>query len=127
MLDIKTSTLYITDSRICDQASREFAGASGPSRSGPGPKQGGRMSTPRRRAIAIVASLIAFMAAGVSGSSAQESASARAEGNWQGNLQGALRLVIHVQRGRGGALEGTMDSPDQGAMGLPIDTLAFTG
>lgn len=47
------------------------------------------------------------------------------EGAWQGSLQGMMRLVIHVERTAGGRLRGTMDSPDQGAMGLPIDTLIF--
>jgi pimeloyl-ACP methyl ester carboxylesterase len=45
------------------------------------------------------------------------------EGHWQGTLQGMLRLVINIDRGPTGGLKGTMDSPDQGAMGLPIDTL----
>lgn len=49
------------------------------------------------------------------------------EGSWQGTLQGMLRIVVHVKRGEGGALAGTLDSPDQGAMGLPLDSLAFAG
>ncbi len=48
------------------------------------------------------------------------------EGIWQGTLQGMLRLVVHVERGPAGNLTGTMDSPDQGAMGLAIDTLVVT-
>lgn len=48
------------------------------------------------------------------------------EGLWQGALQGMLRLVVHVERGTGGALAGKLDSPDQGAMGLAIDTLVAT-
>ncbi len=46
------------------------------------------------------------------------------EGAWQGSIMG-LRLVVHVGRGADGALTGTLDSPDQGAMGIAIDTLAF--
>jgi len=49
----------------------------------------------------------------------------RLDGIWQGSLQGVMRLVIHIERTPDGRLEGTMDSPDQGAMGLPIDTLIF--
>ena len=47
------------------------------------------------------------------------------EGAWQGSLQGMMRLVIHIDRSPSGGLTGKMDSPDQGAMGLPIDTLIF--
>ncbi len=47
------------------------------------------------------------------------------EGIWQGTLQGVLRLVVHVERGPGGALKGRLDSPDQGATGLAIDTMTF--
>ena len=49
------------------------------------------------------------------------------EGTWQGSLQGMLRLVVHIERTASGAFKATMDSPDQGAMGLPIDTLIATG
>ena len=48
-------------------------------------------------------------------------------GHWQGTLQGMLRIVVHVEREAAGRLHGTMDSPDQGATGLPIDALAFEG
>lgn len=47
-------------------------------------------------------------------------------GDWSGSLHVAgteLRLVLHVERGADGALRGTLDSPDQGAEGLPIDEL----
>jgi pimeloyl-ACP methyl ester carboxylesterase len=49
------------------------------------------------------------------------------EGAWQGSLQGMMRLVIHIDRSPSGGLTGKMDSPDQGAMGLPIDTLIASG
>ena len=49
------------------------------------------------------------------------------EGHWQGSLQGMVRVVVHVDRTTAGRLTGTMDSPDQGALGLPIDTLVFSG
>lgn len=52
-------------------------------------------------------------------------ASRAPEGIWQGTLQGMLRLVVHVERGPDGALTGKLDSPDQGATGLAIDTMWF--
>jgi pimeloyl-ACP methyl ester carboxylesterase len=78
----------------------------------------------RRVTRAIAASLIA-LAAVASVAPAKGATGERVVGTWQGTLEGALRLVIHLERGAGGSLEGRMDSPDQGAMGLPIDTLVF--
>jgi len=49
------------------------------------------------------------------------------EGNWQGTIQGMIRIVFHFQRDSLDALTGTMDSPDQGAFGLAIDTISFAG
>jgi hypothetical protein len=49
------------------------------------------------------------------------------EGLWQGTIQGMLRLVLHVERGATGALAAKLDSPDQGAMGIAIDSLWVTG
>ncbi len=48
-------------------------------------------------------------------------------GTWQGNLkvQGMeLRLLIHVEM-KEGAYTGTMDSPDQGATGIPINSMVL--
>jgi pimeloyl-ACP methyl ester carboxylesterase len=49
------------------------------------------------------------------------------EGTWQGVIQGMLRLVLHVERGATGTLSGKLDSPDQAAMGMAIDTLWVKG
>lgn len=49
-------------------------------------------------------------------------------GQWNGalNIQGQqLRLVIHVSRS-GEGYTATMDSPDQGAKGIPVTTVTFT-
>jgi uncharacterized protein len=48
------------------------------------------------------------------------------QGDWSGKIQGALTLVLHVQLGAAG-YTATLDSPDQGSMGMAIDTLAFAG
>jgi pimeloyl-ACP methyl ester carboxylesterase len=48
-------------------------------------------------------------------------------GHWQGSLQGMLRIVFHFERTSDGELQGTMDSPDQGAMDMPLDSVAFAG
>lgn len=48
-------------------------------------------------------------------------------GTWQGVLDtgaGQLTIVFHVRTGDGG-LEATMDSPDQGATGIPVSEVTF--
>ena len=50
------------------------------------------------------------------------------EGNWEGTLDvdvAKLRLVLHVIR-KDGVLSATLDSPDQGATGLPIDSITLS-
>jgi len=48
-------------------------------------------------------------------------------GMWQGTLLGKLRIVVHVEGASVDALKARIDSPDQGAMGLPVTTATFTG
>ena len=48
-------------------------------------------------------------------------------GTWNGTLapDGArLRVVFHITR-NGDALQATMDSPDQGAKGLPVSAVSY--
>jgi len=50
-------------------------------------------------------------------------------GSWSGSLAvpgGALRLVLNVEMA-GERWKGTLDSPDQGASGIPCDTVALEG
>lgn len=52
------------------------------------------------------------------------------QGAWSGMLEAGaarLRLVFHVSAGAGGALSGTMDSPDQGAAGIPATSVTVQG
>jgi hypothetical protein len=52
-------------------------------------------------------------------------------GNWQGALdagaQGKLRLIVHISQAKDGSLSGTVDSPDQGALGIPITKITYEG
>lgn len=51
-------------------------------------------------------------------------------GDWSGALRvGAieLRLVLHVVPDASGSLQGSLDSPDQGAAGLPVESVTFDG
>lgn len=73
----------------------------------------------------LALALLALVAGGASVRAAESSRDP--VGHWQGAIQGALRIALHVERRTDGTLAGTMDSPDQGAMGLRLDTLSFTG
>ena len=51
-------------------------------------------------------------------------------GDWIGTLDtGAaeLRIVLHISKSAEGNLKATMDSPDQGVAGLPIDSITLDG
>ncbi len=50
------------------------------------------------------------------------------EGSWEGALQtpgGNLRIRLRITRGADGALAAKMDSPDQGATGIPVSSITF--
>jgi pimeloyl-ACP methyl ester carboxylesterase len=49
-------------------------------------------------------------------------------GNWQGTLtlgQTKLRLILKATQAAGGAINATLDSPDQGANDLPLEQVAY--
>jgi CubicO group peptidase (beta-lactamase class C family) len=48
------------------------------------------------------------------------------EGDYIGTLGGQLHLVLHVKKDATGKLTGSLDSPDQGANGIPCDTFVLT-
>jgi len=51
------------------------------------------------------------------------------EGDWESTLKVGdveLRLVLHVKKDDKGALNATLDSPDQGAMGIPVSSITFS-
>jgi uncharacterized protein len=78
-----------------------------------------------RRGRAIAAALFAFALLMPAAAPAQE---ADVVGTWSGTLHVQagveLPLVVHLRR-EDGQLRATMDSPAQGAMGLPVDTARF--
>jgi len=49
-------------------------------------------------------------------------------GDWQGTLStpnGDLHLVLHITEGEGGSLKATLDSVDQGANGIPVNSVTL--
>lgn len=57
-------------------------------------------------------------------------AAKRIDGSWQGTLKAGgfdLRVVFHIGKDEQGKLKATLDSPDQGAKGIPVDAVALSG
>lgn len=72
----------------------------------------------------IVAGVIATLALPLAATSAETAI----EGSWQGvlSVSGAqLHVVFNITRSADGALAATMDSPDQGAKGIPVGAVTF--
>ena len=68
--------------------------------------------------------LLGLALLGVTTASAQETV----VGTWSGTLEvgGGLRIVFHIEQGEDG-LTATMDSPDQGAAGIPVSGVTVSG
>src|SRR5271165_2317991 len=51
-------------------------------------------------------------------------------GDWQGTLKAGpaeLHLLLHISKANDGTLKASMDSLDQGAMGIPITSISLKG
>jgi hypothetical protein len=51
-----------------------------------------------------------------------------ATGDWEGKIDtgdGSLRVIIHISQSANGRLNGSLDSPDQGAAGAAIDAVIY--
>src|SRR4030095_12309179 len=82
--------------------------------------------TTAARVFFILASLLASIALA---RSQEQIVQVKPEGDWKGTLDAGgtkLDLVLHVIK-KDGALSATLDSPDQGATGLAIDSISLTG
>ena len=76
--------------------------------------------------LIALALILAFGAASVPTAEAADTRSI--VGDWNGAIAtggGSLRVVVHIARDKNGELSATMDSPDQGATGIPISTITF--
>ena len=65
---------------------------------------------------AAIASLWLMM----SGNPAYAQSSPAVKGDYVGTLAGALALKLHITAAPDGTLSGTLDSPNQGAFGIPV-------
>ncbi len=78
------------------------------------------------RVCFILASLLASIAFAAN---QEQTVQVKPDGDWKGTLEAAgtkLDLVLHINT-KDGALAAMLDSPDQGATGLPIDSINVTG
>jgi beta-lactamase regulating signal transducer with metallopeptidase domain len=50
-------------------------------------------------------------------------------GDWQGTLkeEANLRIAVHIERSGDGGYQGALDSPDQGAFGMPLSEIKISG
>jgi fermentation-respiration switch protein FrsA (DUF1100 family) len=61
---------------------------------------------------------------------AADGPAAQIDGSWQGSLKAGafeLRVVFHIDKDEKGQLKATLDSPDQGAKGIPVDAVSLSG
>lgn len=75
-------------------------------------------------AVLLLLSMVVAFAA-----TQEQSAPVRPEGDWRGTLDAGaakLDLILHITR-KDGTLTATLDSPDQGATGLAVDSIAVSG
>ncbi len=75
-------------------------------------------------AVLLALSLVVAFAA-----TQEQTAPVKAEGDWRGTLDAGvakLDLILHVVR-KDGTLTATLDSPDQGATGLTVDSITVSG
>ncbi len=83
----------------------------------------------RPRVGAAIVALATLGAVGPAGAGAQEPPSLA--GDWAGSLEtggaGTLRLVFHLTASGDGSLGATLDSPDQGAYGIPAGPVTVDG
>jgi len=78
--------------------------------------------------LAIAAVLFSPLTSDPSPVITDHSRQAEIVGSWLGTLavQGTqLRIVFHIAEGEDGALTATMDSPDQGAAGIPVSEVTY--
>ncbi|HTR97969.1 MAG TPA: alpha/beta fold hydrolase [Candidatus Acidoferrales bacterium] len=82
------------------------------------------MSAPSARPRAALVTVLA-LAAACATAAAPPGDPRDPRGVWQGRLQGVLRIVLHVSADSSGTRTGSLDSPDQGAAGLPASRVGF--
>lgn len=86
------------------------------------------MAIPPLRLVLLSAALLSLVPfAAIAGEPVPSTWQQTLRGNWEGRIQAgtaAILTVFHFEVGEKGELSGTVDSPEQGAFGLPMGTIA---
>ncbi|HJT76573.1 MAG TPA: alpha/beta hydrolase [Gemmataceae bacterium] len=88
------------------------------------------MKTARSGFAAAVLAVLAVGAAWAADKGPAKPADKGLAGSWQGSIKAGaieLRIVLNVTAKEDGALLATLDSPDQGAKGIPVDDVSAKG
>ena len=90
------------------------------------------LKLPQRYAmrLLVILLLLAFTVHGSTAQPAIEQPDSVVTGTWLGALSipnGQLRIVFHLTRAESGGLTATLDSPDQGATGIPTTSVTLRG
>lgn len=86
------------------------------------------MKVQQKRRLGIQLAPLILLAFVMVASAAIAASTPAVVGDWQGAIStgaGSMRVVLHVSQGNDGKLTTTLDSPDQGATGIPVTTVSF--
>ena len=84
------------------------------------------MNTPMKKLPALLASALILLSTVTHGAEPAKTVT----GHWHGLLDAGpvkLHVVFYISQATGGGLTATMDSPDQGARGIPVDSVTVNG
>jgi hypothetical protein len=74
------------------------------------------------------AALLTMMASALALGTMTTALVSAAIGDWEGKIDtgdGSLRVIVHLSQAADGTLNGSLDSPDQGATGTAIDSVNY--
>src|SRR5271168_635678 len=86
------------------------------------------MNMHRELRLGFLAGLLTMIASTVVLSAMTIASVSAAIGDWEGKIDtgsGSLRVILHISQAADGKLTGSLDSPDQGATGIAIDTVTY--
>ena len=79
----------------------------------------------------LLSRILLVMVLAFSGSELVAQENERLVGSWRGGLEvgggASLTIVFNISQDAGGTFTGTMDSPDQGAVGIPLTSVTIEG
>ncbi|GIT50923.1 MAG: hypothetical protein Ct9H300mP15_11360 [Gemmatimonadota bacterium] len=79
----------------------------------------------------LLSPILLVMVLAFSGSELVAQENERLVGSWRGGLEvgggASLTIVFNISQDAGGTFTGTMDSPDQGAVGIPLTSVTIEG